>query len=230
MKGSEISMRALLHEKPLRSTLHWQLIPFVQKAIKAAKHLAHETFIHPMHQPYACPAKLYPKRQYLPENEPRRIEDFPFPTEPHHKFLSYHPHWPLPPSGSIRLRLLSTSCIGKSLVPTASLAFRSLSSNRIALIAKILSAARPAVSWYCCSLWTPSANWSTLNSRFDCTDRRRSTISFLSSRAGAEDINKRIAACSGSSRDGSICEASRSADSSEIIGGRVGGGLARDFH
>ena len=139
-------------------------------------------------------------------------------------------HRPLLPSGKILLKLLSTSCMGKSLVPTSSFAFLSLSSNLTALSANILSAARPAVFWYCSSLWTPSANWSTLNSRPACTALNRSDACFLRPRAGAEATVARIAACSGSRREASICKASRSADSSGTIGRSEGGGFASAFH
>ena len=67
-------------------------------------------------------------------------------------------HRPFPLSGSIRLKLRNTSCIGRSRVPISSLSFLSRSSSLTALNASILSATRPAVSWYCSSLCTPSAN------------------------------------------------------------------------
>jgi hypothetical protein len=55
-------------------------------------------------------------------------------------------HRPFSPSGKILLKLLNTSCIGRSLVPISSFSFLSRSSSLTALKANILSATLPAVS------------------------------------------------------------------------------------
>ena len=136
----------------------------------------------------------------------------------------------LGPSGKIRLKLLKTSCIGKSLVPTTSFSLRSLSSNRTALSANILSATRPAVSWYCSTLCTPSANWSILNSSLSCIAFSRSEAWFRRSRADDAVTLARIAACSGSRSDVSMSEGDISRESLVNNGGSAGGGLARAFH
>lgn len=139
-------------------------------------------------------------------------------------------HRTLPLSGNILLKLLNTSCIGKSLVPTLSFSLLSRSSSRTALSANILSAARPTVSWYCSNLCTPSANSSTLNSRLDCMVRSRSEVWLRRSRADDDDIVASISACSGSRSEASIWLGIRSKESSGKSGGREGGGFARAFH
>ncbi len=139
-------------------------------------------------------------------------------------------HRALLPSGRILLKLLNTSCIGRSRVPVSSFFLRSLFSSRTALRANILSATLPTVSWYCSNLCTPSANWSSWNSKPDCNAFNRSVAWFLRSSADFEEISASMAACSGSRREASICEGLSSRVFSGNNGGSDGGGLARIFH